>query len=161
MMKNILILSSLILMIFDLATTTISSSTSTSTSSSTSTTIPSWSQCSSYVTINDSTRLSTSTGGSLCDTSIFTSNTTWVRFLPPGGTQIVTWNPSTNRCGAQVTGWYNGTMPSVGMSVNGTVCYSWNVACTWMNVIQVTNCGGFYVYGLIAPQGCSFRYCTA
>lgn len=130
------------------------------TSSTQSPTFP-WSQCSSYLSINDSTRLASSSSVALCDQSLFTSNITWVRFFSPGGTQLATTAPSTYQCGTHATGWYNGTMPSAGLTVNGTVCYNWGSNCFWSNSILVTNCGGFFVFGLVAPPGCNLRYCTA
>jgi hypothetical protein len=111
--------------------------------------------------INDTTRLTTATGGSACDQSLFSSNITLVRFSGSGGTQIPTTAPNSNQCGTAATGWYNGSIPASGVTVNGTVCYNWSSnTCNWSNMITVTNCSSYYVYGLIKPIGCSFRYCT-
>jgi hypothetical protein len=117
--------------------------------------------CYSYTIINDATRLVTAAGGSACDQSLFSSSITLVRFTGAGGTKIVTTTPSIKQCGTQATGWYNGTMPAWGMTVNGTVCYSWSSnTCNWSNMITVTNCSSYYVYGLISPAHCTLRYCT-
>ena len=119
------------------------------------------SQCLSYRTISDSTRLSTSFGGLSCDTSIFSSNISWVRFTSPGGSEIPTWAVSSNQCGTEGSGWFNGSMPSIGVTINGTVCYQQNTnICNWSNEIQITNCALFYVYALVAPPMCNLRYCT-
>jgi hypothetical protein len=146
-------------------TTSVTTTTTTTSAPSTTTTtnaITSYSQCSSYTIINDTTRLTTAAGAVSCDWSTFNTSTTWVRFLGAGGTRLATSAPSSNLCGTLATGWYSGSLPSSGMTVNGTVCYVWaGSSCNWSNVIQVTNCGLFYVFGLIMPPVCYLRYCTA
>ena len=135
--------------------------TSTTTTSTISSTIATFSQCFSSKAISDSTRLVTAPYNGLCDKNTFTFDITWVRFIYPGGTQLATSPPNTDRCGAHVTGWYRDTMPSAGTMVTGTVCYHYNGNnCMWNNTIQVVNCGPFYVFGLVAPPGFKFRYCT-
>jgi hypothetical protein len=119
------------------------------------------STCYSYTIINDTTRLVTAAGASACDQSLFSANITLVRFSGAGGTEIVTTAPVINQCGTQATGCYNGTMPVSGMTVNGTVCYNWGSStCNWSNMITVTDCNSYYVYGLIIPPVCNLRYCT-
>ncbi|UJR29518.1 hypothetical protein I4U23_010735 [Adineta vaga] len=140
------------------ATTTVATTTVATTAVSTTS---SFSECSSYTTISDATRLTTAASGSTCDTSTFFSNVTWVRFTGAGGTQLATTAPSANQCGSASTGWYSTSLPSSGTTVNGTVCYVWSGNnCNWSNTIRVTNCGSFYVFGLIAPPACNLRYCT-
>ena len=137
---------------FCLATTT--------TTTTTSVVLPT--QCIAYSFINDPTRLATAVGGSTSDSLIFTSTHAWYRFYGSGGTEIVTTIPSFNRCGGLYTGWYTGTMPNYGATVSGLVCYvtsSTNV-CLYTSQILVTNCGGYYVYGLVDPPLSSARYCT-
>lgn len=86
----------------------------------------------------------------------------WVRFSGAGGTQLATSAPGSNQCGTQATGWYSSSLPTSGVTVNGTVCYQWSSnTCNWSNTILVTNCGAFYVFGLIMPPACNLRYCTA
>jgi hypothetical protein len=93
--------------------------------------------------------------------SLFTSATTWVRFNGTGGTQIATTSPGINACNTQATGWYASAMPSITATVMGTVCYAWTSStCAFANSIFVTNCGPYYVYGLISPPNCDMRYCT-
>lgn len=126
------------------------------------TTTTAWpSQCSSYVTITDSTRLLSSPNGTQCDQAVFSSTSTWYRFTGAGGAQIVTSAPLMNQCGTDASGWFANTMPTAGTTVVGTVCYVWLTSnCLWSNSISVTHCGTFYVYGLIAPPTCKLRYCT-
>ncbi|CAF1543360.1 unnamed protein product [Didymodactylos carnosus] len=118
-------------------------------------------QCSSYTTITDSTRNIAYSSSSTCDTSLFSSTPTWVKFSGGAGSRIVTSASSVSVCGTDAPGWYNGAMPPVGVSNTGTVCYNWaGNNCNWSNNVQVTNCNGFYVYALIAPPTCNLRYCT-
>ncbi|CAF3365952.1 unnamed protein product [Rotaria socialis] len=117
--------------------------------------------CSSYTTINDSTRSTSYTNSAGCDNTVFGSSGTWVRFTGVGGTQIPTSPPATNRCGTDATGWYNGFMPNASTTINGTVCYNWSGStCNWNTAIQVTKCNSFYIYNLINVPICNLRYCT-
>ena len=119
-------------------------------------------QCSSYSFVNDPTRLATAAGGSASDISMFSSTYVWYRFYGSGGTQIVTTTPAINRCGTVYPGWYASAMPNYGDTVIGTVCYaiSSTSICRYSNLVLVTNCGSYYVYGLIDPPAVSTRYCT-
>ena len=120
-------------------------------------------QCYQHQVINDPSRSSNATGNNVsCDQSVFNYTTTWVRFVGEGGTQIPTSPVMGNRCGTHAGGWYSGIMPNdVYSTTNGTVCFSYSGnTCFGKGVMQVTNCGSFYVYGLTRPPGCSFRYCT-
>jgi len=119
-------------------------------------------QCSLYTSINDATRLATAGGGSATDQSLFSSTYTWYRFIGGSGTQIVTSAPNYNQCGTYYSGWYAGTMPTYGNTLSGTVCYVFTNICSYSNMILVTNCGSYYVYGLIYLTTASpARYCTA
>ncbi|CAF1385349.1 unnamed protein product [Adineta ricciae] len=141
--------------------TTTTAVTTTTVVTTASTTTNSFSECSSYTNISDATRLTTASGGSACDSSIFSSSTTWVRFTGSGGTQLATTAPSANQCGTQASGWYSSSLPSSGSSINGTACYVWGSNnCNWSNAVRVTNCGSFYVFGLVTPPVCNARYCT-
>ncbi|CAF3851461.1 unnamed protein product [Rotaria magnacalcarata] len=81
---------------------TILSATTTTTTTTTATQIVAAGfECLSYTTINDSTRLTTATGGT-------------------------TAAPAPNHCGTQGTGWYTGSLPASGISTSGTVCYAWD-----------------------------------
>lgn len=136
-------------------------SSTTVTTTTTATMTSSTPQCSSYTIINDSTRLATAAGGTSCDSPLFNSTTTWIRFSGSGGTQLVTSAPSISACDAQAPGWYSGSLPISGNTVTGEACYAWSSNdCYWSNTIQVTDCGSFYVWGLVSPPECSLRYCT-
>ncbi|CAF1444308.1 unnamed protein product, partial [Didymodactylos carnosus] len=99
-------------------------------------------QCSSYITINDSTHNVAYGGGA--------------------GTIIVKSAPSINHCGTAAPGWYSGIYPSaIGSTTTGMVCYNANNnTCKWNNSISITNCTTFYVFALFAPPTCNLRYCT-
>ena len=129
---------------------------------STTTTTPSFPiQCTSHTVYNDATRLVTAAGGASCDTSIFGTATIWVRFTVPGGTGLPRSATNASRCGTQFTGWYTGALPTTGLTTVGTVCYASTASdCSYFNTISVTNCGSYYVYGLIDPPTCNLRYCT-
>jgi hypothetical protein len=118
--------------------------------------------CSTYMNINDSTRLSSYNGGnSSCDQTLF-SSLTWVRFTGGAGNSLANCPVTLNHCGTSVTGWYSGIYPAVaGNTTEGIVCYNWATnTCNWQTVIQVTNCNGYYIYALSAPPICNARYCT-
>ena len=118
------------------------------------------SACSNYIVIADATRSVNYSAASTCDTATFNSTPQWVRFSG-SGTQIPTSVVNIYLCGTDAPGYYTGTMPAVGATANGTVCYNWSgYACNWYNSILVTNCNGFYVYSLIVPPVCNLRYCT-
>jgi hypothetical protein len=119
------------------------------------------SQCSAYTPINDPTRLATAGYGNASDSSYFSPVFVWYCFMGAGGTQIITSAPSVDQCGTNYTGWYASTMPTYGNTLIGTVCYvDITNICNWSNMILVTNCGSYYVYGLIAPPIAYARYCT-
>ncbi len=118
-------------------------------------------QCTYYSSINDPTRLATAAGGTASDLSLFSGTYVWYRFYGAGGTQIITSAPNYNQCGTYYSGWYAGTMPTYGNTFNGTVCYVFTSICSYSNMILVTNCGSYYVYGLIDPPVSYARYCTA
>ena len=41
-----------------------------------------------------------------------------------------------------------------------TVCFHWSgKCCNWNTVIQVRNCGAYFVYKLVKPTACHLRYC--
>jgi hypothetical protein len=113
------------------------------------------SQCSSYNLLNDSTRAVTYGSGSACDSGLAAG---WYRF---NGGSMPTSVPSTDRCGTQATGWFNGTNPATaGQNVSGTACFNWSGnSCNWSASIQVTNCNGYYVYYLNPSPNCNLRYC--
>ena len=141
------------------STTTTTSVTTTTTSTTIAAVLPG--QCFSYAVYTDPTRLATAAGGGVSDISSFTTATTWVRFVGAGGTVMATSPPSYNRCGAFYSGWYIDALPETGSTAVGTVCYVYSTyTCYFYNLIAVTNCGSFYVYGLVDPPVANTRYCT-
>ncbi|CAF1298784.1 unnamed protein product, partial [Adineta steineri] len=130
------------------------------TTTTTSVALPS--QCFSYTSITDATRLMTyGVATSQCDYYYFLSTPVWVRFSGAGGTMLANYYTSIYRCNTDAPGWYTGSLPAVGSTVTGTVCYYWaSNSCNWSNSVSVTNCNGYYVYDLIRPTVCNLRYCT-
>jgi hypothetical protein len=127
----------------------------------TTTTTPSLpSQCSSYTPMTDASRLATASGGYASDLGVFSSTYVWYRFYGAGGTEITTFPPNYFQCGGYFSGWYSGTMPTYGGNSTGTVCYVYTTVCYYSNTILVTNCGSFYIYGLVNPPVTYARYCT-
>jgi hypothetical protein len=123
--------------------------------------------CSAYTSINDPTRNINQVGSSgLCDNGpLFnTSNGgAWIRFEGTGGTIIPLSSAGMNHCGAFLSGWFNGTLPTVTNVVqNGSVCFETLVSqCSWRFDMSVVFCvGNYYVYFLPAVTMCSARYCT-
>lgn len=132
-----------------------------STSMVTSVSLPS--ECSSYTSNSDSTRHFTYTANTtLCDnTSPFGASSVWIRFTGGAGTMLANGAVPMNRCGTTTTGYYNGTLPAVGSTVQGTVCFtSGTNNCSNPTIISVANCNGFYIYYLSAVSSCAARYCT-
>ena len=122
------------------------------------------SQCGSATILNDATRLITAAGSTGNDYSSFSTAYVWYRFFANGiSVSMATSPPAYQRCNAYYSGWYAGTIPSYGQTIVGTACY---VTCTTnicgnSNNIMVTNCGSYFVYGLIRPPSNSYyRYCT-
>jgi hypothetical protein len=121
------------------------------------------SQCSSYTSITDATRLATySTVSSGCDSpGNLGSLPGWFRFSGSGGTALVNYVVAISHCNTDAPGWYTGSNPAVGSTTSGTVCFNWSSnSCYWSSSIQVTNCNGYYVYYLVSTSACSLRYCT-
>ncbi|CAF5040090.1 unnamed protein product, partial [Rotaria sp. Silwood1] len=125
-------------------------------------------QCYNYVTINDSTRLSSYGESSFDDTTLFprAGSISYVRFVSPGGTQILGTPTYGSRCGTRYSIYIdtsNTPYPSsVGETVNATACgyYGGNL-CYASNMITITNCSTYYIFGLTAPPFSSpSRYCT-
>jgi hypothetical protein len=123
------------------------------------------SACSAYTTVDDPTRSVNAPGYALgCDnTAPFTnqSSPVWIRFVGTGGTTLPLTAPAMNLCGSAGTGWYDGTMPSSGATINGTACFTWYTStCRFSQSISVANCGSFYIYLLPPAPACMMRYCT-
>lgn len=120
-------------------------------------------QCSAYTTDSDPTRhyTYTSTTSSCDNSSPFGASPVWIRFTGASGSALANGAVPENRCGTNMSGYYNGTLPSVGTTVQGTVCFTSNTdTCSNPTTISVTNCNGFYIYYLTAVPSCPARYCT-
>ena len=85
----------------------------------------------------------------------------WYRFTGQAGDQMPESPVPRNKCGTHAPGWLNGTHPSVAERVvSRKVCFHWsNNNCHWSTMIQVRNCGNYFVYKLGKPPACSLRYC--
>ncbi|CAF3598512.1 unnamed protein product [Rotaria sp. Silwood1] len=134
-----------------------------SNSSSSSVSLPS--QCTSYISNSDSTRLTTYKSCVNCFSDTSGSFTTgWYRFMNTAGTRLATTPSSYGSCGVSYPTWYNGTFPSTaGSTITGTVCVQWSgnlCYSPYITTISVTNCNGYYVFYLIPMTTTGIRYCT-
>ncbi|CAF2525336.1 unnamed protein product [Rotaria sp. Silwood2] len=124
------------------------------------------SPCSSYTVVNDPSRnIATSGIGGACDNGpLFNTSIggRWIRFMGTGGTIIPLTSPGVNHCGAFLSGWFNGTLPSkIETIVSGNICFTTFIsACLFFWPISVVNCNSFYVYFLPPSNFCNLRYCT-
>ena len=104
--------------------------------------------------------------GPYCDSSRYTSpdwnGPGWYKMDEAIGTQIPEEVVDPKSCGTDAAGYLNGTHPStVGELKDVKVCFSWDGDSCWRNsMIQVANCGNFYLYNLVTTPGCSIRYCS-
>ena len=58
-------------------------------------------------------------------------------------------------------GWLNGPHPEViGEIVDLQVCFKVNRDCDYHNLVQVINCGDFYLYYFFDTPLCNMRYCA-
>ena len=96
----------------------------------------------------------------------------WYRMMEPAGT-VIPENPvDVNQCGTYSPGWLNGTHPeAVGEPVRRKVCFNYeghyeehvvknNPICYRNAMIQIINCGDFYLYNLSDTVACPLRYCS-
>jgi hypothetical protein len=87
----------------------------------------------------------------------------WIRFQGQAGSIITSAAVSTLRCGTTYTGWYAGQYPAtIYTTATSNACFYSSAAtpCTPCNLMSITNCGSFFVFGLVAPPICNARYCT-
>ena len=86
----------------------------------------------------------------------------WYRFEEPAGTQMADSIVPKSHCGTYATGWLNGAHPAVlGENVRRQVCFNWaSNSCNWNTIVEIKNCGGFYLYKLKAtPGNGNLKYC--
>jgi hypothetical protein len=122
-------------------------------------------QCLNYTLNIDGTRnLGYTSTINLCDNvSPFNSITpVWIRFQDPAGTVVVNSPVPPNYCGTVATGWYAGQYPSVIYSTATSIAcfYQTTNTCSSCNSMSVTNCNSYFVFLLLEPQSCNYRYCT-
>lgn len=115
-------------------------------------------ECAGAKPLDDASRNVNNGGAYACDSGLTAQ---WYRFVGGTGTQMPTSAPPVNSCGTQAPGWLNGTYPMIGEGiVTRQVCYSWKGnPCNWVNNIQVSNCGAYYVFLLFPSPSCNLRYC--
>ncbi len=118
-------------------------------------------ECTTYTVLDQADRnvsFNDGNGGvEVCDSSV----NGWYRFDGAAGTLMPTTAPPIYSCGTDAPGWLDGTYPTIAEGiVDRTVCFNWGGnACSWSRVVQVRNCGTFYVFYLPPAPACSLRYC--
>ena len=65
------------------------------------------------------------------------------------------------RCGADWSGWLDGTHPTVeDVEVQGEVCFNnREKGCKFNKGILIRNCESYFIYKLRPAPGCASRYC--
>uniref|UniRef100_A0A672HDK1 ZP domain-containing protein n=1 Tax=Salarias fasciatus TaxID=181472 RepID=A0A672HDK1_SALFA len=119
--------------------------------------------CYDYTVLNDEWRSTNFTGDEIhCDRDINWQG--WYRMLQgQTSARIPESCPEPFRCGTHAPLYLVEPHPTQsGVIVDRTVCKSWQGCCSLSTYqIHVKRCyGGYYVYKLIKPNGCSFVYCS-
>ncbi|XP_078348187.1 uncharacterized protein LOC144633234 isoform X3 [Oculina patagonica] len=118
-------------------------------------------ECSSYTKLSDANRASGAPRGNVlkCDRNDLAVR--WYRFTDAAGTRMPTSEVPKHHCGTHAAGWMVGQHPNKADGVvKRKVCFHWNSnVCNWNVMIDVRNCGAFYVYKLQKTPGCWMRYC--
>lgn len=88
----------------------------------------------------------------------------WYRFQAAAGTRMPISCTPIARCNTYGTGWLNGGHPTVAEGrVTRQVCFHyWSNCCQSSTIIEVRNCGSFYVYhlnGTDTKNYCQLGYC--
>ena len=117
-------------------------------------------ECSNYQVLSENDRNTGYKGAIKCDRPL-PAGKRWYRFQGGAGTQMPTKCVPRYYCGTHAPGWLSDAHPTVGEgAVQRKVCFHWTSGCCqWSSNINVRNCGGFFVYELVEPPGCSMRYC--
>ena len=131
-------------------------------------------QCSNYATINDPSRENTYTlFAGTTDASFFLPGA-WYRFTDASGFNFVpVSSPGISpkysyACGAHYAGWYSGSLPMLGNTATGEICYSdmysgTGDTCAYSFPVTMSQCDGFALYmweGAAAPSSRYARVCT-
>ncbi|KAL9963300.1 hypothetical protein ACROYT_G032487 [Oculina patagonica] len=114
--------------------------------------------CQNYQTLSDAGRKETyETVSYQCDYNL----NGWYRFQGAAGTRMATSCPSEERCDTTSPGWLDGAHPTVAEgTVTRKVCFhKFGGCCGKIALIQVKNCGSYYIYNLRGTPGCDMRYC--
>jgi len=93
----------------------------------------------------------------------FTNKFIWIRFQDVAGSMVINMSISTYRCGTVYTGCYTGQYPlTTYTTATNNACFYYNslTQCESCNIMSVTSCGIFYVFALVTPSSCNFRYFT-
>lgn len=118
-------------------------------------------ECQNYQSLTAADRKITyTTYHGYCDNSITEG---WYRFEGAAGTRMPTsCIDQKNTCGTHATSWLTNGHPRVADGrVMKPVCFSYSGQCCYSGIkhINVTNCGSYYVYQLVRPANCYYRYC--
>ena len=86
----------------------------------------------------------------------------WYRFQGAACTKMLNTCPQLRRCGAEFPAWLLEDHPTVAEgSVIRIVCiHRFKGCCDKSVLIQVKNCGSYYIYKLTPPVKCNIRYCS-
>ena len=118
--------------------------------------------CYNYSTLSDADRKNTydtpPNSEGVCDSSLPEG---WYRFKGDAGKKIPTTPVDGYHCNTAYPGWLRGDEPTVGDGeVSRTVCFT-RGGNTCKNSVAITmkNCGSYFIYKLVPPPACSYRYC--
>lgn len=118
-------------------------------------------ECSSYLfdTEEDRSIKYRAAGSKKCD-SAFSGG--WYRFNSTAGSKMPTSCVPKSMCNTDAPGWLSGNHPTLQEGiVTRTACFHWSTnCCNWKVIINVRNCGEFFVYKLVKPNVCTLRYCV-
>ena len=122
-------------------------------------------ECLNYTLDADGTRNIRYTASiNFCDNVLPFNNATpiWFRFQDAAGIVVANAPIPPNRCGAVATGWYAGQYPAAVFSTATSLAcfYQTSNTCSSCTVMSVTNCQTYYVFSLLQPPSCNYRYCT-
>ncbi|XP_027038417.1 uromodulin-like [Pocillopora damicornis] len=115
--------------------------------------------CTNYTVRSEPDRHTSNGRGESSDDSLVPG---WYRFQSGSYTKMLDHCVSDHRCHTDITGWLNGTHPSLEDGVvNRQACFHGYYNCCYGRVqIQVRSCEGFYVYYLNPSPAGKFRYCA-
>ena len=85
----------------------------------------------------------------------------WYRFEGNAGTKMPTKSVDHYRCNTVFSGWLSGVEPTeVDGEVERKVCFTrGDNTCKSSIAIMMKNCGSYFIYKLVPPPACNYRYC--